>query len=222
MRPEDAGAARVIGPIESVRLMASYAEPVPPMSRIFEPTPVRTDFHTFSHLWAHTTGRSSARPPVFSSSKKRRYQKVLAIGQVMGSSHGKLFWLWDDAHEGNMGWTPSQGLVIFDFTPGRFLYSTPTPAQCATTFVPLMMSFSPVDWPAFRKGYIDHRGADGERVMDLIELGDLTGWMQAFRRDDWAEAAQLMSLQFAADADLHSPPPHLQTLVTGHVSGVAS
>jgi hypothetical protein len=66
-----------------------------------------------------------------------------------------------------------------------------------------MSSFSPLDWAHFRAGYIANRGDAGQRVIDLIEARDLTGWMIADRRGD-ATAAALLSEQLATDQDL--PP----------------
>lgn len=68
--------------------------------------------------------------------------------------------------------------------------------------VPLMNGFSPSDWDAFRAGYIRERGADGERVIDYIQSRDLTGWIQAPRRNDLDKAARLLSEQLETDADL--------------------
>ena len=143
---------------------------------------------------------------------------VFEIAKMMGRSH-RVFWLWDDAHEGNVGFAPGGWIQVFDPLPSRLLYGPPTSAQSATTLVPLMNSFSPTDWETFRAGYIAERGADGERVIDYIQLRDLTGWNEAARRNDLDEAARLVSEQLESDADLPaSMRPFLQSVLGGLLS----
>jgi hypothetical protein len=43
-----------------------------------------------------------------------RKSRVFDIGKAMGDAHGRAFWLWDDAHEGNMAWQAGQGITVFD------------------------------------------------------------------------------------------------------------
>lgn len=195
---------RLVGPTPAIRLVTSYADPVPPLSAITESTPVRKDYRAFARLWSGSPDPDDdfETDPYEAITQIERKPKVFDIGKAMGDAHQRAFWLWDDAHEGNMGWQAGQGITVFDVHQSRFLYAPPTPAQAATTLIPLMSSFSPEDWALFCAGYVETRGDAGQRVIDLIEVRDLTGWMVADRRGDAATAAELLAEQLAADHEL--------------------
>jgi hypothetical protein len=186
---------RLVGPTPAIRLVTSYANPVPPLSAIIESTPVRKDYRAFAGLWSASPDPDAdlATDPHEAMRQIERKPKVFDIGRAMG-----------EAHDGNMAWQAGHGVTVFDLQPSRWLYAPPTPAQAATTLIPLMSSFSPQDWAHFRAGYVATRGDAGQRVIDLIEARDLTGWMIASRRGDAATAAGLLTEQLAADQEL--PP----------------
>jgi len=92
---------------------------------------------------------------------------------------------------------------VIDFDPAhtRFLYGPPEPAECATDLIPLMTGLTPRNWYNFKRNYQLHR-PDGERVFDLIERGDKTGYRQAIRRGDFKLALTLLDeAQRLADVD---------------------
>jgi hypothetical protein len=112
-----------------------------------------------------------------------------------------------DAHIGNFPVvvkpeaTFGMEFIVSDMEHWTNLYRTPSPVQAATTMVPLMSAFSADQWSGFRKGYIAKReGTAGQRVIDLIEKGDLTGWIEARDAKRTQEAALLLTKLISEDS----------------------
>ncbi|GIH21696.1 hypothetical protein Aph01nite_00060 [Acrocarpospora phusangensis] len=78
-----------------------------------------------------------------------------------------------------------------DFATIRYLYLPPSPAQCATDMIPLMSGFTASKWYNFRRGYLA-AWPDGVGVFDLVENGDLVGWRQAWRQQDYPACLSLI------------------------------
>jgi hypothetical protein len=165
----------VAGPPESVRFLCSYADPLPPDPFPFQTRPVVTDYREFRHLWV-ADGKLEPDPFMFQ------------VGQRMADLHSRDV-LHGDAHLGNWGAIGAQ-VVIADPDP-VFLHCSPTPEQCATDIRPLLPDLEPADWHSFRLGYRHSWPGEG-RVIDLIQLGDRTGWAAAFRARHHDLAAELL------------------------------
>ncbi|MGR3939286.1 hypothetical protein [Streptomyces sp. BRA346] len=156
--------------------------------------PVRTDFREWVHLWAPGDDDES---PAHIEERLRRgdgrsvlaysVAQLLATGHRNGALHG-------DARWESFAWSPERGCAVILAHDARYLDQPPTPAQCATDVMPLLPSLSRPSWRAFRLGYLRGRpdGPDGRNVIDLIEFGDTTGWMQAMARNDMVEAVDLL------------------------------
>ncbi|MFD5517264.1 tetratricopeptide repeat protein [Streptomyces sp. NPDC127066] len=156
--------------------------------------PVRTDFREWAHLWVPGDDEESA---AHIEERLRRgdgrgvlaysVAQLLATGHRNGALHG-------DARWESFGWSPERGCAVILTHDARHLDRPPTPAQCATDVMPLLRSLSRPTWRAFRLGYLRGRldGPGGRNVIDLIEFGDTTGWMQAMARNDMVEAVDLL------------------------------
>ncbi|MDW8807336.1 hypothetical protein P1P68_21730 [Streptomyces scabiei] len=153
--------------------------------------PVHTDFREWAHLWAPGDDDESL---AHIEERLRRgdgrsvlaysVARLLATGHRNGALHG-------DARWESFGWSPERGCAVILAHDARYLDRPPTPAQCATDVMPLLPSLSRPTWRAFRLGYL--RGwSDGRNVIDLIEFGDTTGWLQAMARNDMVEAVDLL------------------------------
>ncbi|MEU0100368.1 hypothetical protein [Streptomyces sp. NPDC006267] len=156
--------------------------------------PVRTDFREWAHLWAPGDDDESL---AHIEERLRRgdgrsvlaysMAQLLATGHRNGALHG-------DARWESFSWSPERGCAVILAHDARYLDRPPTPAQCATDLMPLLPSLSRPTWRAFRLGYLRGRpdGPDARNVIDLIEFGDTTGWMQAMARNDMVEAVDLL------------------------------
>ncbi|MGW0885578.1 hypothetical protein [Streptomyces sp. NPDC002671] len=156
--------------------------------------PVRTDFREWAHLWA--PGDDDESPAHIEERLLRgdgrsvlaySVAQLLATGHRNGALHG-------DARWESFAWSPERGCAVILAHDARYLDRPPTPAQCATDVMPLLPSLSRPTWRAFRLGYLRGRpdGPDGRNMIDLIEFGDTTGWMQAMARNDMVEAVDLL------------------------------
>ncbi|MER6470986.1 hypothetical protein [Streptomyces collinus] len=170
--------------------------------------PVRTDFREWAHLWA--PGDDDEAPAHIEERLRRgdgrsvlaySVAQLLATGHRNGALHG-------DARWESFGWSSERGCAVILAHDARYLDQPPTPAQCATDVMPLLPSLSRPAWRAFRLGYLSGRpdGSgrfDGRNVIDLIEFGDTTGWMQAMAQNDLAEAVDRLgeALDRCAPAD---------------------
>lgn len=126
---------------------------------------------------------------------------MITLGKGFGEAHSHGI-LHGDAHEGNLKIDAVQGVItVFDMGRARFLYGPAESAECATDLLPLMQGFTGWDWYNFKRGYLSS-WANGDRVFDLIESGDRTGWMQAQRRKDHRLALALLDeAQDLVDSD---------------------
>jgi hypothetical protein len=177
----------VAGPPESIRFLCSYADPLPPDPFPFQTRAVVTDYREFRNLWV---ADSNVEPKPF----------MFQIGQRMADLHSRNV-LHGDAHLGNWG-VVGDHVVIADPDPA-FLHCPPTPEQCATDIRPLLPDLEPADWYSFRLGYRQTRPDEG-RVIDLIQLGDRTGWAAAFRASHHDLAAELLDRELT-----HTDDPHV-------------
>ncbi|WP_410597912.1 hypothetical protein [Amycolatopsis sp. lyj-23] len=174
----------LLGKPEIIRYVASYANEIPPDDAIVVSRPVRTDYREFADLLrsgesakqviARLTGPGNRRP-VF----------VYGIGVILATGHQNGC-MAGDAHEGNFMPGPEGRTVMIDHEVW-FRFGPGTSAQCATDLAPLLPTFSSADWSAFRLGYLT-TWPDGGRVIDLIEFGDTTGWLNALHAKDFARA----------------------------------
>jgi len=172
----------VVGQREPIRFLCSYADELPPSPFPYQCQPVVTDYREFRHLWV-VDGDSPAN--IF----------MAQVGMRMAELHSRNV-LHGDAHLGNWGAIDDQ-VVVADPAP-VFLYCRPSPEQCATDIRPLLPDLEPDDWLSFRLGYRASWPDEG-RVIDLIQLGDLTGWAAPFRARDHALAAELLGRQLSGD-----------------------
>lgn len=176
----------LVGRREAIRFLCSYAERVPPEPFPCEANPVITNYREFKDLW--TLAATVTSPS----------RVGIQIGQRMGEMHSMNV-LHGDAHWGNWLFDDSGTALIYDARP-VFLHCRPTPEQCATDIRPLLRGLHPAHWLGFRLGY---RAAwpEQERVIDLIQLGDLTGWAGAFRSREHSRAVELIDDQLSGDCD---------------------
>ena len=172
----------VVGQRETIRFLCSYAGQLPPSPFPCQSRPVVTDYREFRDLWVVD---GNFQTNIF----------MAQVGMRMAELHSRNV-LHGDAHLGNWGALDGQ-VVIADPTP-VFLYCRPTPEQCATDIRPLLPDLAPDDWLSFRLGYRTAWPDEG-RVIDLIQLGDLTGWAAAFRAQNHALAAELISRQLSGE-----------------------
>jgi tetratricopeptide (TPR) repeat protein len=130
-----------------------------------------------------------------------RWVQVIALGKSLGQLHIKGV-IHGDTHERNFLFDDETMTVgVVDFGRSQLLYGPGEPAECATDLIPLMMGFTRRDWYNFKRGYL-LSWPDGDRVFDLIEDGDRTGWMQALRRADFQLAlTRLDEAQQLVDTD---------------------
>ncbi|MFF9815202.1 hypothetical protein [Streptomyces sp. NPDC014006] len=154
--------------------------------------PVCTDFREWAHVWepgddyespAHIEER--LRSGDGQSVLAYSVAQLLATGHRNGALHG-------DARWESFGWSSEWGCAVILAHGARYPDRPPTPAQCATDMMPLLTSLSRPAWGAFRLGYLRGR-PDARNVIDLIEFGDTTGWMQAMARSDMDEAVNLLA-----------------------------
>jgi len=169
----------VVGSRESIRFLCSYAESVPVPC---EAQPVVTDYREFRHLWV-----SDTRP---------HDPDGFAIGTTLAGLHARNI-LHGDAHRGNWLFDRDGTALVHDPRP-VFLHCRPSAEQCATDIRPLLPSLTPDGWQSFRLGYRRSWPEEG-RVIDLIQLGDRTGWAAAFRTRDFAGAVELTARQLETE-----------------------
>lgn len=198
---DDSGPRRLlIGRREQVRYVRSYLEPAPSSQDVIDSPTVCTDYRDFASLW---TDRDKMEEE--EAADGFRWLDMIALGKGIGDahSHGVLH---GDLHEGNVAIDAIAGRVTaFDLSRARFLYGPAESAECATDLLPLMRGFTSWDWYNFKRGYLNS-WPDGDRVFDLIQSGDRTGWMQAKRRQDYQltlalidEAQQLVDVDAVAE-----------------------
>jgi hypothetical protein len=167
---------------EQIRFLCSYAERKPEPPFPYESRPVATDYREFRHLWVN-------------DGKKAELDiDGLQIGRAMAALHAKNM-LHGDAHRGNWLFDDSLNALIHDPDPS-FLHCPPTPEQCATDIRPLLPDLTPGGWLSFRHGYRATWPGEG-RVIDLIQLGDLTGWAAAFRERNYERVVELIGRELA-------------------------
>ncbi|WP_206784826.1 tetratricopeptide repeat protein [Amycolatopsis sp. MtRt-6] len=169
----------VVGRRESIRFLCSYADRVPVPC---EAQPVVTDYREFRHLWV-----SDPQPPD---------PDGWAIGTTLARMHARNV-LHGDAHRGNWLFDRDGTALVHDPRP-VFLHCRPSAEQCATDIRPLLPSLTPAGWQSFRLGYRRSWPAEG-RVIDLIQLSDLTGWAAAFRAGEFARAVELTAGQLETE-----------------------
>lgn len=187
----------IFGSEESVSMLCSYAPGEHPPT-IHRTAPLRRDYSDFQHLWL-----GPAPQEYFGIEGLLRLWeawdalfRACGIGKAMGQEHSRGL-LNGDTHPGNF---VTQKLldtaVLIDFEHKLCLIPELTPPQCANDIAPLLPDMQRADWLAFRSGYLSTHPR-GQAVVDFMERGDATGWMQAVRNNDWHRALRL------ADAELH-------------------
>lgn len=134
-----------------------------------------------------------------------RHAFVHGIGERMGDFHDR--WIIDaDAHEDNfiLGYQVEEDGIRarphvqrVDLRHSGILYRPLTTIQSAFTFLPLLSTFSREDWRWFREGYIQARGPAAIPIVDLVEYGDMIGWMLACREGELRRASALLHEQLA-------------------------
>jgi hypothetical protein len=136
---------------------------------IAEPIQLPRDNRVFRDLLARAPDRRVDSP--YDPQGIWRQMLTFGIGQRMGDMHNR--WTFDeDAHEGNF--FASKGTVIrCDFARSFVAYRPLTALQAATTLMPLLSSFSRVDWYWFMQGYVATRGNDALKVIELIDPGSI-------------------------------------------------
>ena len=170
----------VVGGRESIRFLCSYADRVPPPPFPCAAQPVVTDYREFRHLWVE--GLKDATLD----------QDGFAIGTTLAQLHSRNV-LHGDAHRGNWLFDRDGTALVHDPRP-VFLHCRPSAEQCATDIRPLLPALTPGGWQSFRLGYRSAWPEEG-RVLDLIQLGDRSGWAAAFRTGDFAGAVELTARQ---------------------------
>jgi hypothetical protein len=174
----------VVGRRESIRFLCSYADRVPPQPFPCEARPVVTDYREFRHLWVAAPEEAKPDPDGF------------AIGITLAQLHSRNI-LHGDAHRGNWLFDHDGTALVHDPRP-VFLLCRPSAEQCATDLRPLLPALTPGGWQSFRLGYRRSWPAEG-RVIDLVQLGDRTGWAAAFRNGGFASAVELTAHQLDAE-----------------------
>jgi hypothetical protein len=172
----------VVGQRETIRFLCSYADQLPPSPFPYQIQPVVTDYREFRDLWV-----------VDGNFPTNSF--MAQVGMRMAELHSRNV-LHGDAHRGNWGAIDGE-VVIADPAP-VFLYCRPSPEQCATDIRPPLPDLEPDDWLSFRLGYRTTWPDEG-RVIDLIQLGDLTGWAAAFRARNHGLAIELLDRQLSSD-----------------------
>lgn len=176
----------LVGPRFVLRLLCSALDPTPSPEMIIETPPVHPDFSHLSALWTDQEGFRQAQ----AADRDLRWMDMVAIGKSLGQAHS-LGALHGDFHEGNVKVEAGVYVTWLDVNRARFLYGPAEAAQCATDLLPLMMSLTPWDWYNVKRGYLV-AWPDGQRVFDLIERGDRTGWVHAQRTGDIENALLLL------------------------------
>jgi hypothetical protein len=150
------GARRLIGELASAAGVSRFAESIP----------LPRDNRVFRDLLARAPDRQVA-SPYGQGVEVERKMLTFGIGQRMGDMHNR--WTFDeDAHEGNF--FMSDGRVVrVDFARSFVAYRPPTALQAATTLMPLLSSFSRVDWYWFMQGYVATRRENALEVIGLID-----------------------------------------------------
>ncbi|MEU8633182.1 hypothetical protein AB0C38_13500 [Amycolatopsis sp. NPDC048633] len=174
----------LVGRRESIRYLCSYADHVPPRPFPCEAQPVVADYREFRHLWVTVPQEPALDPDGF------------AIGTTLAQLHSRNV-LHGDAHRGNWLFDRDGTALVHDPRP-VFLHCRPSAEQCATDIRPLLPALTPGGWQGFRLGYRRAWPEEG-RVIDLIQLGDRTGWAAAFRVGDFARAVELTARQLDAE-----------------------
>lgn len=183
---DEAGADTVlIGPKQAVRFVCSYLDPVPSPAAVVESPTVQVDYRSFARLWTDMEGLGPGLLDL-----EFRWLEIVSLGETVGEMHSKGI-LHGDAHEGNFSPNIGGKAGVFDRVTTRVLYCPAEPVQCATDLIPLMTGFSAWDWYNFKRGYL-LAWPEGQRVFDLIELRDRTGWMYARRHGDYQAALRLL------------------------------
>jgi tetratricopeptide (TPR) repeat protein len=189
----------LLGDRAALRLAVSYLEPAPPPQAIIDPLPVCLDYRGLSHLWADDDQLMGDQ-----DADGFRWLRMIAIGSALGEAHSRGV-LHGDTNKGNFVVDEARMSVTWlDLAGSRTLYGPAPTAECATDLLPLMHDCDGRDWYNVRRGYL-RSWPDGDRVFDLIESRDWSGWMQAFRRKDYrlaldrlAEALRLVEQDDAA------------------------
>jgi hypothetical protein len=183
----------LLGSPATIRYLASYADELPPDDAIVESRLARIDYREFA---AMLRGDESTEQVVarLTGPNNRRAVFVYGIGTALATGH-QNGGMMGDAHEGNFMLDASGRAVIIDHD-GWFRFGPGTSAQCATDFAPLLPGFSAADWSAFRLGYLT-TWPEGRRVIDLVEFGDTTGWMNALHTKDFPSAVALLNRALA-------------------------
>jgi len=187
----------IVGAASAVRYVLASAPTAPQPSPVFEAVRLRRDYRAFYRLWS-SPERGALDDPRYMEIPIRPLW-VRGIGECMAELHD--MWTLDtDAHEDNFLWNDRLTSRV-DFGGSYFVWRAPSALQCATTFVPLLSTFSPTDYRWFKLGYQSGGEARAHRVFDAIEFSDATGWMQAYRERDPGRAAELMRAQIDVDED---------------------
>ena len=209
VRFTDLGATSTARLAESAHVISSRAvgrflvASVPAMHeevQLVEAVRLVKDYRAFFHLWARQS-RGLFDDPRYAEIPIRPIW-VKGIGERMGELH-EMWMLDTDANETNFLWREEDlATTRVDFGESYFVYRAPAPVQCAITFLPLFRSLSPTDYLWFKQGYVEWRGAQGQRVFDVIEHSDTTGWAEALRNKDYTVAATRVRAQLDQDADM--------------------
>ncbi|RYF61221.1 MAG: hypothetical protein EOO27_02895 [Comamonadaceae bacterium] len=203
---------------ETIRYVAASAPSVGNRS-IIETRRTLKDFFQYIDLWRGPFTNSDS-PPERAISDMNKF---VGIGHLVGDLH-KDRRLWWDCHIEQFGYCPERfpktGWCMFDLnehvTP---VYRQPTPAQSASNLRPLLSELNSRTYAYLRFGYLEGRGAEGQRVFDLIECGDLTGWMQAIRDNQADLARDRLAEHIACEQELSRNGRHLAlTIAALHLS----
>jgi len=185
----------LVGPRSAVRLLCSLLAPMPSPEAIIETPPVQIDYRHLSWLWTDKEAFKQGK-----AAGDFRWLDMIALGKALGEAHSKGV-LHGDTHQGNFVVDAGVHVTWFDLEHTRFLYGPAESAQCATDLLPLMTGLTAWDWYNVKRGYLAS-WPDGDRVFDLIETRDRTGWMQAHRRRDYRRTLHLLDqAQRLADVD---------------------
>jgi hypothetical protein len=190
----------------TIRYVAACVDQVP-RGAIAETPRRRKDFSAFAHLW-YSEPEPEVPGHLFMQEMHER-QKFHAIGKIIGGLHREGT-IWEDAHVDQFAYNSehfkhNNGWFVYDlYEHVGTLYRPPTPAESASNLLPILSEVRPAHYPWLRMGYVNARGTDGNKVFDLIESGDLTGWRQAMREEDYDRARELVAAHIAADDELSS------------------
>jgi hypothetical protein len=162
------------------------ASPQPPApEKVTASATVRWTYRAFERLWTHDIVPSdwSRLPPDVGRTRRLHY----GIGQRMGELH-RIGVVWADAHADNFMMTPDGVFAVDLEDHAQILYRAPTAVRSATDLVPLLAALWPPQWDWLREGYREGRGADAERVIELIErtepppVADRDRFLESFPR----------------------------------------